>query len=359
MNIRPASFRDLARIEEIYREAQSGDEVTTQIAPDHPLPQATLLRLWYAVSKTVSALVPLSDSGDALFVAEVPQEGIVGFIQAHGGGGKPRAWQILNLCVTPTAAGHFSREQLLNHLCNHGLEHGVHRFLVRLPLDHPLVGVFLEQGFIQFATEQILYSDDVTAQNRGQSSARIRPARRDDLGAIYLLYLRTTPSHVASLEGASLKVWQAGFAQGSIARIGRDEVRHYVVEDNGIVAWAAIRPASGARPTVLSLMCEGHKPRLRDDVIDAVLGEIPAGPVSCVLRHYDSELIRALQQRGFTVYGSQLLLVRDLAAKVRLKAASRRKKPVLVHAGLAQTVPVQASPTLRVLGRRNERSSPR
>ena len=70
MNIRPASFRDLARIEEIYREAQSGDELATQIAADRPVPQATLLRLWYAVSKTVgtitfySALASNADAAD-------------------------------------------------------------------------------------------------------------------------------------------------------------------------------------------------------------------------------------------------------------------------------------------------------
>ena len=275
MNIRPASFRDLARIEEIYREAQDDDEVPHQIAPDYPVPQATLVRLWSAVSKTLSSLVPLNESGDTLFVAEAGTEGIVGFIQAQAAPGKLRSWQILNLCVAPTASGHFSRSQLLNHLCNRGLEHGVHRFLVRLPLDHPLVSVFLEQGFIQFATEQILYSDDVPASGGEGLPARLRPAKRDDLGAIYLLYLRTTPSHVASLEGSSLKAWQAAFAQGAIARMGRDDVRHLVAEETGVVAWAAIRPASGARPTVLSLMCEGHDSRLREDVIDAVLREVP------------------------------------------------------------------------------------
>ena len=48
-------------------------------------------------------------------------------------------------------------------------------------------------------------------------SALIRPARRDDIGAIYLLYLRTTPSQVADVEGPSLKTWQGGYAQGLIA----------------------------------------------------------------------------------------------------------------------------------------------
>ena len=357
MNIRPATFRDLARIEEIHREAQSGHESGTGITPDNPVPQQTLLRLWYALSKAVSALVPLSDSGDLLFVAESPREGIVGFVQAQVAPGKPRAWQILNLAVSGSAAGHFAREQLLTSLCQRGSEHGVQRFLARLPLDHPLVPVFLEQRFNQYATEQILYRDEVPDVSATPPPG-FRPAKRDDQGGIYLLYLRCTPSSVAAIEGASLKSWQTGFAGGSVARIGRDDITHHVVEDPGIVGWASIRPASSARPAVLSLMCEGTRPELREQLVDAALAEIPAGPVSCVLRHYDSELIRSLQQRGLAVFGTQLLLVRDLAVKVKLKTAGARKKPVLIHAGLAQSVPASSSTHLRVLSRRNERSSP-
>jgi hypothetical protein len=358
VNIRAASFRDLARIEQLYSEAGSGDEQSLQLSPDHPVPQATLLRLWYALSKTVSSLVPFNvgAAGDTLFVAET-REGIVGFIQAQASGDRAGTLQILNLCVAATASGHFARAQLLTHLTNHALEHGIHRFVVRLPVEHPLVGTFLEQGFVQLATEQILYSDDVPTPAPAARAISLRPARPEDVGAIYLLYLRTTPSHVASLEGSSLKVWQAALAQGAMTRVNRDEVRHFVVEEPGVVAWAAVRPASATRPTLLSLMCDGHHPRLREAVIDGALRELPPGPVSSVLRHYDSELIRSLQHRGFAIYGTQVLLVRDLASKVRFRAEPARKKPVLVRAHLAQTVPAgETSPSLRVLSRRSERS---
>jgi hypothetical protein len=111
------------------------------------------------------------------------------------------------------------------------------------------------------------------------------------------------------------------------------------------------------------MMCEGHDPALRDAIIDAVLAELPSGPASCVLRHYDSELIRALQGRGFAVYGAQLLLISELGEKVRINAPSRRKKPVLIHAGIARSVPSPApSVPLRVLSTtttRRQRSSPR
>jgi len=350
MNIRSASFRDLAHIEQLYRESVSDAHAVLQTSSDSPVPQATLLRVWYALTKTISSLVPLTDSGDSLLIAEDPKEGVVGFIQAQTPPSRPKAWQILNLCTSATALGHFARERLIQELCNHGLAVGVHRFHVRLPLDHPLVSVFLEQGFTQLATEQILYCDDLPLERRPIAPRLLRQARRDDIPAIHLLYLRTTPSQVASFEGPSLKAWQAGYAQGTMARLGRDEVRHFVVERPGIVAWAAIRPPSATQPAVLSLMCEGHDAALRDAVIDNVLQELPAGPVLSVLRHYDSELIRALQQRGFEVYGAQRVLVRELGTKVRIKEAAARKKPVLVQAGLAQSVQVPARrASLRVL----------
>ena len=360
MNVRPASFRDLARVEQLYRESLDDDQGAPGPHPDSPVPQATLLRLWYALSKTLSSLVPLSDTGGVLFVAEDDAEGVVGFIQAQSSSTRAAVWQIVNLCVAPTAAGHFARERLLAHLCNRGLEQGVSRFHVRLPLDHPLVGVFLEQGFTQFATEQILFHDNPEQLVRtGAAQLPVRPARREDAGAIHLLYRRVTPSHVAEFEAPSMKTWQASFADGSVARLGRDEVRNLVAEHPGVVGWAAIRPAAAGRPTILSLMCEAHDPAIREGFVDAVLAELPPQPVSCVLRHYDSELIRSLQQRGFAVYGTQLLLVRDLGIKVRIRGAAKQKSQVLAHAGIASSH--ASSPSLTVLSspQRRARSSPR
>lgn len=350
MNVRSASFRDLHRIEELYRDSISRDCQGTELSSDCPVPQATLMRLWSAVSKTISSLMPLGESGDTLYVAEDPQEGIVGFIQAQARPGQRKGWQILNLCVSQTGAGHFAAERLVTHLCNRGLEHGVHRFHVRMPLDHALIPMFTAQGFTQFATEQILYHDDAAAHRIAPPPKLLTPARREHIGAIYLLYLRITPSHVAGLEGPSRKAWQATFAGGMLSRLGRDEVRHHVAETPGITGWAAIRPPSSTRPTSLTIMCEGQDPALRAAFLDAVLAELPPGPVSCVLRHYESELIRALQERDFAIYGTQLLLVRDLGSKVRLTPAAPAKKPVLVHAGLAQSVPgIPAPVRLRVL----------
>ena len=369
MNVRSASFRDLGRIEQLHREAvaREDDGAGTAIAgADSPVPQTTLVRLWYGVSKALSALVPVSDSGTSLLVAEDSDRGIAGFIAAQGVPGQPKAWHVTNVCVAPTARGHFAGAPLLQALVNQGMEHGVTRYVVRVPLGHPLLGLFIEQGFSQYATEQILYRDDSGSPPRLTSSESVlRSARREDIGAIHMLYLRTTPSHVHNIEGPSQKAWMASFQGGCMTRLGRDDMRHLVCERPGVVAWAGVRPASQVRPALLCLMCDGQDARLFDEVVDAALAHVAPGPVSCVLRHYDSELIRTLQRRGFEIYGSQLLLVRDLAVRMRVPEPVREKrKGSLVHAGLAQSrqatalIPAPSVPS-HAHPQRSSKSSPR
>ena len=137
-----------------------------------------MLRLWQALTKSLSSLVPITDVAEEMLVAEDAKEGVVGFVQVQSLSVRPRSWQILNLCTSTTAHGHFARAELLDGVRNRGLEHGVQRVHVRLPLDHPLLPVFLEHGFTQFATEQILYRDQAAADPRAIGAARRSSVRR-------------------------------------------------------------------------------------------------------------------------------------------------------------------------------------
>src|SRR5579863_2460856 len=72
---------------------------------DSPVPQATLLRLWQALTKSLSSLVPITDVSEEMLVAEDSKEGVVGFVQVQSLSVRPRSWQILNLCTSTTAHG--------------------------------------------------------------------------------------------------------------------------------------------------------------------------------------------------------------------------------------------------------------
>ncbi len=57
------------------------------------------------MSRTLSSLVPTAEPSGNLFVAEDGHGEIVGFIQANGVPGQPKAWHVINLCAV--AEGRF------------------------------------------------------------------------------------------------------------------------------------------------------------------------------------------------------------------------------------------------------------
>jgi N-acetylglutamate synthase-like GNAT family acetyltransferase len=335
MQVRVASYRDLSQVDSLYRTSMVVEEELTQrlaaAGPHSPVPGAALTRAWSILTKSLSALVPLADVGDQLYVAEEHSR-VIGFVQAEPAPGG-RAWQILNLCLDPSAAGHFAGVPLLQHLFNEGLERGVGRFLVRIPEGHALASLLREQGFRPYASEQISFRE--LPQPPRQNAAPWTPARSEDLLGVYLLYLRTAPHAVAAVEAPSLKHWRATFQLGWLSRLDAraGDSRHYVIErDGAVVAWAGVRLASRARPTQMSVMLD---PQARDLAVEAVhglLGQLAQGPTICLLRHYDSELARAVTARGFEPVATQLLMARDMQLKLRSKRRAEQPQRALAPA---------------------------
>ncbi|MHB1525680.1 MAG: GNAT family N-acetyltransferase [Candidatus Dormibacteria bacterium] len=344
MQVRSASYRDLSQVDHLYRTTMEVEEELTQrlaaAGPHSPVPGAGLARAWSILTKSLSALMPLADVGDQLFVAE-KQGQIIGFVQAEPAPGG-RAWQVLNLCLDPSADGHFAGVPLLQHLFNEGLARGVSRFLVRIPEGHPLASLLREQGFQPYASEQISFRE--LPQPPRQPPEPWVPARREDLLGVYLLYLRTAPHAVAAVEAPSLKQWRATFQLGWLSRLDArsGDSRHYVIEREGqVVAWAGVRCASQARPTQMSMILDPQAKGLAVEAVHGLLGRLPQGPTICLLRHYDGELARAVSARGFEPVATQLLMARDLALKLRAKLTT---KPA--QRALSAVIPVVQARTL-------------
>lgn len=315
LKLRTAGLLDLAKVEQLYNEA--GRRLTDSAPP---------VRLWSLLSRTVSALLPLTQE-TLLYVCE-SRGRVAGFIQASSLSPSMRlpgatSLQVLNLCVRSSTEADGVAQALVEHLCNQALAHGVHRLLVRIPLDDPLTPVFRLNAFRQYATEALLYSES-PEREPANAPRGLRPARGRDDRRVYHLYRKVTPLGVAQVEAPTYAQWR-GLKDdwAHPLRDSGDSGLEQVVEREEIVAWMRTRLSGGARPHTLAFMVLPEHDLVRE-LVDTALSQLEEhpGPIWSSLRHYDSLTIDALRRRGFTTIAHQALMVRELAirAPVREKA---------------------------------------
>jgi hypothetical protein len=330
LQVRPAQLKDLGAIESLYQQQLRETErppVRKQFASS---------RLWFALNNTLSSILPISSPADYVYVMEEPRrKSIQGFVQAEPASLGRHAWQILNLCLSPDLDRFQGGTVLLDHLFNEGLNRGVTKFVVRVPVDDPVADLFKARGFSSYATEHALLSERV-APRPAPPMPGWRAMRREDELGLYLLYCATTPRPVAQVEASSFAEWRRSFKIG--ARSGRLPRRagqpRFVVERVQVVAWMSLSPGGGGRPHTLGLMAAAQPAELWPALLERALSYVASrqpGPIWCSLRHYDATGIRLLQKEGFEVIASQTLMVRELPlkvpAKIRVKIKDKRLVP--------------------------------
>ena len=313
MKLRTAGLLDLTKIEEMHR---SADMVLNGAEP----PAA---RLWSLLSSTLSAFLPLSQE-TLIYVAEDNGK-VVGYVQASGGQralelSRAKVLQVLNLQVAEGSDSDEVAPALVEHLCNQALERGAQRLFVRLPERDPLLPVFRLRGFRQYATEVVVYADNPVMRSQKQPDGA-RPVKRGDNRLLYQLYRKVTPQGVSQLEAPTYRDWRAlhGEWTGRLSARGSDKPE-LVVDRVELVGWVKVERSSGARPNTLSFLALPERP-LPDDLADLGVSLLAGSeaPVWSSLRHYDSHMIDALRGRGFSVLLTQLLLVKELAARVPVR----------------------------------------
>jgi ribosomal protein S18 acetylase RimI-like enzyme len=329
LKVRPAQLKDLAAIEALYRQQVREAERT-------PLKrQFASTRLWFLLNSTFSSILPITSAADYVYVMEDSRRhSIQGFVQAETAALGPTVWQILNLCLSPDLDRFNDGTALLDHLFNEGLNRGVTKFVVRVPVDDPVADLFRARGFTAYATEHALLSETVAPRPMPPLSGW-RPMRREDELGLYLLYCATTPKSVASVEAANFAEWRRSFAAGLRgARIPRRTGQpRFVVERVQVVGWMSLIPGGGGRPHTLGLMAVAQPVDLWPAVLQRSLAYVAQhhpGPVWCSLRHYDEAGIRLLRAEGFEVIASQTLMVRELPLKVPVRMRVRIKDKRLV-----------------------------
>ncbi|HET7420221.1 MAG TPA: hypothetical protein VFL27_07555 [Candidatus Dormibacteraeota bacterium] len=315
MKVRAAGLLDLSRIEEMHR--------SSEIKLSEAAPPAA--RLWSLLSSTLSALLPLSQE-TLMYVAEDGGK-VVGFIQASGQPlgldlRRARVLQVLNLQVADGVDSDDVAPALVQHLCNQALDRGALRLFVRLPDGDALLPAFRLQGFRQYATEQVVYTDRPVRRSDHYPDG-VRQSRRGDDRRLYQLYRKVTPQGVSQLEAPTYREWRA-LHTGEIAG-------GHMVDRVEIVGWVRMQRGSGARPATLQFMAlpEDPLPAELADYGISLLGESDS-PAWSSLRHYDSHMIDALRARGFNVLLTQLLLVRELALRVPKPVREKAREKGLV-----------------------------
>jgi ribosomal protein S18 acetylase RimI-like enzyme len=329
LKVRPAQLKDLAAIEALYRQQ-------VREAERSPLKrQFASTRLWFLLNSTFASILPITSTADYVYVMEdARRHAIQGFVQAETAALGPNAWQILNLCLSPDLDRFNDGTALLDHLFNEGLNRGVTKFVVRVPVDDPVADLFRARGFTAYATEHALLHESV-APRPTPALAGWRAMRRDDELGLYLLYCATTPKAVAAVEAANFAEWRRSFAVGLRgARMPRRAGQpRFVVERVQVVGWMSLIPGGGGRPHTLGLMAAGQPAELWPIVLARSLAYVAQhhpGPVWCSLRHYDEAGIRLLRDEGFEVIASQTLMVRELPLKVPARMRVRIKDKRLV-----------------------------
>lgn len=301
MKIRTAGLLDLASIEEMHHSSETKHSVAAPPAA----------RLWWLWSSTLSALLPLAQE-TLIYVAEEKGK-VVGFIQASGQPvsldlRRAKVLQVLNLQVADEVDPDEVAPALVQHLCNQALERGAIRLFVRLRDRDTLLPAFRLQGFRQYATEQVLYSDH-PKQRSDEYPLGIRAYKRGDDRKLYQLYRKVTPQGVSQVEAPTFREWKA-------MHMGELTGGH-VVDRIEVVGWVRTQRGGDARPDTLQFMALPEHP-LPDELADfgiSLLRDSQA-PVWSSLRHYDSHMIDALRGRGFRILLTQLLLVKELAVRV-------------------------------------------
>jgi len=281
----------------------------------------------------VRSIVPRKKRRAPAFVARTGGHrlGMVGFTATQPDG----RWTLDTLA---TATGVYAAEPLWNALMQYAVQQaglrGVRMLFARIPVQSALEVAFRHDGWNQFATETIFVGRDL----RPNLSVPIpRPMDVHDTWSVYQLYCATVPREVQQVEAWTSRHWEVPTGPA----VSQPRLTGWVIEEGGeIVGHARVR-SSGQRHVVEFLIHPDHRD-LAGGFIDGVLRAIAdqgLARVSVVVRGYQSELARPLEERGFTPVIEQSLLVRHTTARVRRRATNLIRFPFALRERSAQRVP--------------------
>lgn len=258
---------------------------------DHPRPLETALEQWFSFA-----------TGKHTWVS-VRGAAIRGLICARRRS-RPSVWEV-EVLIDADEHKDVVLSLLTRMIADVGKQ-GAERVFLRLDADSPLVAAARSAGFFPYL-EETLY------RRAGPGPVPppldgMRPRRRGDLLGLFQLYTRAVPSAVRSVEGPTLREWQA--AQEPWVGHPVD----LVLEENGVIGlWLRLARGPIGR---FSLLAQPSRRDLEGAVGAALRQMADARSVQVLVPAHCAGLVPVLQGLGFRAAGRYLHLARRLLRPV-------------------------------------------
>ncbi len=180
-------------------------------------------------------------------------------------------------------------------------QRGIHSLVAEVDEASEELPVLRRAGFVVYTRQDvwILTNGEVESVKAKEGKNILRPRQAEDDWDIQLLYANTVPRLVQLVEPMPPLHDGAGW------------VLH---EDNELAAFVHVHV--GPVATWMRLFIHPSAEAQVDQIITAVVQQMPATrPIYCCVRRYQSWVQNALQRSGFTLWGSQAVMVKHIVQK--------------------------------------------
>lgn len=221
----------------------------------------------------------------------------------------PRAWEVAHLYVSPK--GEERCDSLLEECVVSVGEQGGERLFWRMEDGSPMETVAWRTGFVAGPHEQVYVLGGEASTDDRYAMLQMRSMKSVDLHDVFRLYNASVPASIRSAYALTMDQWQDAQERTEGAA---DE---FVWEREGhLRGWVRV-VYEGARPTIEAMLHpdEGAAARLLcgEALRLCDKGKQPAW----VLQEHQTELLRALEQNGWTPEREYRLFIKPLAKPVK------------------------------------------
>ncbi|MEK7248505.1 MAG: hypothetical protein AAB092_08545 [Chloroflexota bacterium] len=198
------------------------------------------------------------------------------------------------------------------------IKQGAERVFLRLASDSVIREAARSAGFFRYATET-LYRREAKNWSPANTDVAVRTKSKNDVFGMYQLYNRVAPANVRSIEGLTLREWQAAQEKWG----GR--CTDLLLEESGVItAWVRAMPGHVGRIAVLA------ERGPYDQLLGAGLDLLQDRDVFCLVPDYNPEMASALERCSFEPVCSYMSYAKRLTKPVEELATETSSNPVPV-----------------------------